>query len=78
MSFAENKSEGKDIKTSVSDIKIDFLSSVFGKTINFVRICINIAKCNTVISMTRIWSYQFQSAAYGDIRQDCGTPRSRY
>lgn len=57
MFFAENKNEEKDIKISVSDIKIDFLSTFFGKTINFVRICINIAQCNTVISMTRIWSY---------------------
>lgn len=57
MSFAENKSEEKDTKISVSDIKIDFLSTFFGKTINFVRIYINIAICNTVISMTRIWSY---------------------
>ncbi len=57
MSVAEDKSEEKDIKTSVLDIKKDFLSTFFAKTINFVRICINIAKCNTVISMTRIWSY---------------------
>lgn len=41
MSFAENKREEKDIKTSVSDIKIDFLSTFFGKTLYEFRDMLN-------------------------------------
>lgn len=48
MSIAENKSEENDIKTPVLDRKIDYSSLFCGKTINFVRVCINVAKCNTV------------------------------
>lgn len=47
MSVAENKSEENDIKTPVLDRKNDYPSLFCGKTINFVRVCINVAKCNT-------------------------------
>lgn len=47
MSIAENKSEENDIKTPVLDRKNDYPSLFCGKTINFVRVCINVAKCNT-------------------------------
>lgn len=41
MSIAENKSEENDIKTPVLDRKNDYPSLFCGKTINFVRVCIN-------------------------------------
>lgn len=54
MSVAEDKSEEKDIKTPVLDRKIDCLSLFCEKLINFVRACINVAKCN-IVNTTRIF-----------------------